>query len=321
MYTNAASSDNRYSALLASVKEDTMKILIATDGSPSALDAVEFGLGLAQEQGAWPVFIHVAPQYRARAPLVEAQRLAAEKNVPARTERVSGNPAEAIVSYAGTIEADLIVVGSRGHGAAASALLGSVSRGVLSRAHCPVVVVRGAPERAEAVPAGLQAATTTEVKTMKRILIATDGSPSALEAVAFGLEVAAEQDAWPFFIHVVPALDVLPAGGYPFGIGAGVPHEPNEHDEEPLDAAVRLAAARDIDSVTKLASGNPVEEIVRYADTIEADLIVVGSRGHGAVSSMLLGSVSRGVLHRAHRPVAVVRGAPEHARSLAAVAG
>jgi nucleotide-binding universal stress UspA family protein len=111
---------------------------------------------------------------------------------------------------------------------------------------------------------------------------------------------------------------VVPAGGYPFGIGAGVPHDPNERDEAPLDEAAELAAARDIDSVTKLASGDPVEEIIRYADTIEADLIVVGSRGHGAVSSVLLGSVSRGVLHNANRPVAVVRRAPEHVRTVAA---
>lgn len=156
---------------------------------------------------------------------------------------------------------------------------------------------------------------------MKRILIATDGSPSALEAVEFGLELAEEQGACPFFIHVAPALDVLPAGGYPFGISAGVPHEPNAHDEAPLDAAARLAAARDIDSVTKLASGNPVEEIVRYADSIEADRIVVGSRGHGAVKSVLLGSVSQGVVHRARCPVIVVRGAPERVESVAAAAG
>ena len=130
-----------------------MKILIATDGSASALEAVEFGLDLAQEQDAWPVFIHVAPHDRASVPLVEALRLAAEKNVPARTEHVSGSPAEAIVGYAHAIEAELIVVGSRGHGTAASMLLGSVSRGVLRRAQCPVVVVRGAPERVEAIAA------------------------------------------------------------------------------------------------------------------------------------------------------------------------
>jgi nucleotide-binding universal stress UspA family protein len=96
---------------------------------------------------------------------------------------------------------------------------------------------------------------------------------------------------------------------------------PDEHDEAPLRIAARLAAERDIESVTKLASGDPVEEIVRYADLIEADHIVVGSRGHGAVSSVLLGSVSRGVLHRAHCPVIVVRGAPEHLEPVAAAAG
>jgi nucleotide-binding universal stress UspA family protein len=54
--------------------------------------------------------------------------------------------------------------------------------------------------------------------------------------------------------------------------------------------------------------GDPVDEIVAYADTIDADVIVVGWRGHGALASALLGSVSRGVLHEAHRPVLVVRG-------------
>jgi nucleotide-binding universal stress UspA family protein len=60
------------------------------------------------------------------------------------------------VLYGHAINADLIVVGSRGHGTAASVLLGGVSRGVLRRTHCPVVVVREAPERVEAVPAGFE---------------------------------------------------------------------------------------------------------------------------------------------------------------------
>jgi len=58
--------------------------------------------------------------------------------------------------------------------------------------------------------------------------------------------------------------------------------------------------------------GDTVDELVAYADTIDADLIVVGSRGHGAIASAVVGSVSRGVLHEARRPVLVVRGTHVH---------
>ena len=51
---------------------------------------------------------------------------------------------------------------------------------------------------------------------MNRILIATDGSPSAQEAVDFGLELAADEAATVTFVHVVPAIDVVPSGGFGF---------------------------------------------------------------------------------------------------------
>ena len=58
---------------------------------------------------------------------------------------------------------------------------------------------------------------------------------------------------------------------------------------------------------TQMLRGETVDELVAYADTIDADLIVVGSRGHGTIASALLGSVSRGVLSEARRPVLIVR--------------
>jgi len=142
---------------------------------------------------------------------------------------------------------------------------------------------------------------------MKTIVIATDGSPSAHEAVEFGLDLAAEQKADAVFVHVAPAVDLLPTGG--FGMSSAQQHELTDEDRSSLEEARTLAVERGVETKTELLLGDPVDEIVAYADSIDADLIVVGSRGHGALTSALLGSVSRGVLHEARRPVLVVRGA------------
>lgn len=141
---------------------------------------------------------------------------------------------------------------------------------------------------------------------MKRILIATDGSEESRQAVGFGLELADEQAAQVVLVHVAPAVDVLPTTG--FGMTGAVPHELSDYDWSPLGDARALAEERGINVRTQMLRGEIVDEIVAYADTIDADLIVVGSRGHGVLASALLGSVSRGVLHEARRPVLVVRG-------------
>jgi nucleotide-binding universal stress UspA family protein len=140
---------------------------------------------------------------------------------------------------------------------------------------------------------------------MKKILIATDGSASSAEAVDFGVELAAEHEAKVVFVHVAPALDVVPVAGY--GIPR-VPHTVDELDRAPLEDAEEIAARKGVEASSKLLVGNAVDEIVAYADSQGVDLIVVGSRGHGALASALLGSVSRGILSESKRPVAVIRG-------------
>lgn len=147
---------------------------------------------------------------------------------------------------------------------------------------------------------------------MKKILIATDGSASSAEAIDFGLELAAEEHADVIFVHVAPAVDVLPIAGY--GFGGGSPHAPHRidaSDRSPLDDAEEAAARAAIRASSKLLSGNAADEIVAYADSEDVDLIVIGSRGHGTVTSILLGSVSRRVLSESRRPVAVIRALAE----------
>jgi nucleotide-binding universal stress UspA family protein len=140
---------------------------------------------------------------------------------------------------------------------------------------------------------------------MRRILVATDGSVSSTEAIQFGVELAAEHEAELVFVHVVPRLDVVPQSG--FGIGGAFPHEPTTGDRELLDDAAAVAIEHGVVSTTVLLRGDTVDEIVTYADSHDVDMIVVGSRGRGAVTATLLGSVSRGVLSESRRPVVVVR--------------
>ena len=145
---------------------------------------------------------------------------------------------------------------------------------------------------------------------MNRIVIAIDGSPAASVAARFGIELASEHDAYTVFVLVAPEVDVVPTGC--FGLTAAhLPHELSALDRKPLDDALALAAEADVDARAELLRGDPVDEIVALADSFEADLIVVGSRGHGALASALLGSVSRGILSETRRPVLVVRGAAE----------
>jgi nucleotide-binding universal stress UspA family protein len=141
---------------------------------------------------------------------------------------------------------------------------------------------------------------------MKKILVATDGSPSSLEAVEVGVELTAEHEAELIFVHVVPTLDVIPSTGFA-GIGGAFLHEPTEHDREVLDQAVEVAAEHGVVATTAMLRGDTVDEIVAFADSHSADLIVIGSRGHGALANALLGSVSRGVLAETRRPVLIVR--------------
>lgn len=140
---------------------------------------------------------------------------------------------------------------------------------------------------------------------MQRILVATDGSPSAAEAVRFGVELATEHAAELIFVHVVPTVDVVPAAV--FGMCTAFPHEPSDEDRAMLEDAAAVAAEHGVVPTTALLRGETVAAIAAFADSHEVDLIVVGTRGRGAIAGTLLGSVSLGILREAKRPVLVVR--------------
>ena len=154
----------------------------------------------------------------------------------------------------------------------------------------------------------------SEWNRMRRIVVATDGSPASMEAVKMAADLAAEHGSELGIVHVVPLLDVV-VPGYK---GIAFPHEPAPYDHELLQEAATTAAEKGVVAETALLAGpSPADTIVAYGESHAADLVVVGSRGHGTVASTLLGSVSLGVLRASKRPVLIVRSAhpAEHAAS------
>jgi nucleotide-binding universal stress UspA family protein len=141
--------------------------------------------------------------------------------------------------------------------------------------------------------------------TMNKILIAVDGSASSDAALRSGLEIAEGEGASVVLVHVAPAVEKLPVSL--FGATASMRHEPNESDRVALNDAEEIAEEHGVPATTRLLIGDPADEIVAYSDSLGADLIVVGSRGLGALGQMILGSVSRGVLRESHTQVLVVR--------------
>lgn len=206
-----------------------------------------------------------------------------------------GSPGTALVHQ--SEGAALVVVGSRGHGDLAGTLLGSVASWVAAHAHCPVVVVRG-----EEVVAG----------DGRPVVVGVDGSPAAAEALRAAVSEAVARGAR---LRVVSAW--LPKVADPWDRAYWRAADAGRDPDEPIRAAAECAAAEAVATAQRLAPGLRVESRVRGGDPAtvilaaagDAGLVVVGARGRGSLASLFLGSVSHGVVHRAHVPVLVVRAA------------
>jgi nucleotide-binding universal stress UspA family protein len=140
--------------------------------------------------------------------------------------------------------------------------------------------------------------------TMKPILLATDGSPTAAEAATRAIELARALGA-PLVITTVWQVSYEPIGIF----GPVLPDLDAVGSKEALELAERAAtSAREagVECETVVRRGSPAQEICSIADAADAQLIVLGSHGWGAMRRAIFGSVSTSVLHHAGRPVLVV---------------
>ena len=204
-----------------------------------------------------------------------------------RTSTERATPGGALVEA--SRKAGMVVLGARGLGAVRSVLLGSVSIHVAAHAHCPVVVVR-------------EAATRTLADA--RVIVGVDGSPHTAGAIRFAFEKAAAHGVGLTVVHTWQ-LDSVE--GAAVANAWAVDWERLDVEEQTL-LSESIAGFQEqfptVDVRRHVVQRHPVEELVRLSEN--ASLLVVGTRGRGAVAGLVEGSVSQGVLRRAHCPVAVV---------------
>ncbi|HEX4483213.1 MAG TPA: universal stress protein [Solirubrobacteraceae bacterium] len=139
----------------------------------------------------------------------------------------------------------------------------------------------------------------------RNILAAIDGSPDSDEALTQAADLAESEHAR---LTLFSAVNTPPAVAYS-GMGGDVVTKLTEEGEADTEKILRAALERVPDgvSVTTIMSSEPARPaLLRQLEQGQHDLLVMGSRGRGAVRSVLLGSVSHYVLHHSPVPVLIV---------------
>lgn len=290
----------------------TDPVVVGVDGSPPSEIAAQYAADAAARRSAPLMLVHgyLHPfrygvpfdPYAVRVPPpsedavqmldeIAAELRTAHPGLTVATRQSPGGPAAALVDA--SQHAQLVVVGSRGHGGFTGLLLGSVGAQVAAHAHCPVLVVRPPEPATEgAAPAA------------GPVVVGIDGSAGSRLAVAFAADEADRRKTTLAAIHV-------------WSMDGTTPPESTYEDTEASAAA--QAEALLADAVAEAQREHPNlhidQQLVQGLDPTRrlldasgsAGLIVVGSRGRGGFTGLLLGSISQALVHHAHCPVAIAR--------------
>ncbi|MFF5570201.1 universal stress protein [Streptomyces luteogriseus] len=289
-------------------------VVVGADGSASSLAAVEVAAREARLRGAGLRVVHAFVWPATHVPLGPSplgppegglrnmvDRLVTEAVERARAVAPDVDTSHVVVTAepltvleAQSRAAELVVVGSRGMGGFVGLLVGSTAVHLAAHGSCPVLVVREQPHADGPIVLGV------------------DGSAAGQKAVDFAFAEAALRDAPLVALHTWTTWNApMPAPQDPSMPYANPPGALAEGEERLSSEALAGHQER--------YPGVPVEHKVVHGGTREslieasrsAQLMVVGARGRGGFAGLLLGSVSQALLHHAHCPVAVVRGAVE----------
>jgi len=299
-----SSTGARSSAAVA--LDDSLPWVVGVDGSDCAREALRWAIAHAPGRTsalhlltAWQTPLYAPPSMAApmTVPLddtaladaarttaqVEADHARADTSIPVEPVIAHGSASKALIE-AGN-HAALVVVGSRGRGGFGRLLLGSTSTQCATHAEIPTAVI----------PSDHAVTTTTS------IVVAIDGSQNSLAALEWALAFAEPGST----VRVLWVWDATP-----LAVGADEFFFPDASDtaEERfhhlIDEVTRSGHCTDVTIERSFVHGRPRSAIAEAA--VDADLLVIGARGHGAVGSAILGSVSTWLLHHVDGPVVVV---------------
>lgn len=202
-----------------------------------------------------------------------------DRPVVASAEAYSGDPGRVLVEQA--CDAQLLVVGGRGHGAVVSALFGSATSYVVHHAPCPVMVIPG----------------TTAPGPFLRVIVGVDGTECSRSALRWALDAAARHQCPLTAVHAshtltTPGLDTLSSGNDEI------------HDWLRDEIAVAIPDTREVKVFSEVVSGPASNALLAKAGP--DDLLVVGSRGRGGFVDLVLGSVATQCIAHARGAVVVV---------------
>lgn len=281
-------------------------IVVGVDGSDQSMCAVEWAAEEALRRDLRLRLVHVEPEWLYDEPsetraaalrewlltgagdmLHRAVTTARRRSphVVVETEHLTGQVARVLLERSD--DAAMIAVGCRGAGAAAGLLLGSTTLQVVTHTKIPAVVVRQPPGAARG-----------------EIVVGADGSAVSEPAIGFAFEEAALRRTRLRTIHVWSH----PASRWP-GDMRPLVYDPQLIAEEELSRVERSEAGwrekfPDVEVVSEAVHGRPAA--VLAGASVRADLLVVGTRGRGGFTGLLLGSVSHALLHQAQCPLAVI---------------
>ena len=142
---------------------------------------------------------------------------------------------------------------------------------------------------------------------MKKILVAYDGSPHSKQALNWAIDLSLLSEARVVAVKVFEGSQFLIASDTTAHKVVETLERLRREDQELLDEAVSIGKSRGVTVTGESLHGNIAEQIISYAREHGIDLIVVGTKGHGVLEELLMGSVTRNLISLAHIPVLVVK--------------